>query len=47
MAKLKRLATKEDEVVKINIPISDEELEDRKKQYDLLNPKRFATSTIL
>jgi len=43
MTKLKRLATKDDEVVKIIVPISNEELEDRKKQYDLLSPKQFAT----
>jgi len=43
MSKLKRLATPDDEIVKINIPISDDEIKDREKQYDLLPPKRFAT----
>ncbi len=43
MTKLKRLATKEDEIVDVKIPISNEELKDRAKQYDLLTPKRFAT----
>ncbi|MFX3793558.1 insertion element protein, partial [Streptococcus suis] len=43
MTKLKRLATKEDEIVYFKIPISNEELKDRSKQYDLLTTKRFAT----
>jgi|SRR5690625_1840459 len=43
MVKLKRLATQDDEIVKINPSISNEKMEDREKQYDLLTPKRFAT----
>jgi len=43
VTKLKRLITKEDEIVKIHPPITKEVLEDRKKQYELLPPKRFAT----
>lgn len=43
MTKLKRLATKEDEVVKVHSPISSTELEDRQNQYHLLTPKSFAT----
>ena len=34
MTKLKRLATKEDEIVDVKIPISNEELKDRDKQFD-------------
>lgn len=43
MAKQKRLATKDDIIVKVNIPISDEEIANRQRDYDLLDPKRFAT----
>ena len=39
MTKLKRLATKEDEIVDVKIPISNEELKDRAKQYDFINSK--------
>lgn len=43
MAKLKRLATKDDVIVQVDVPISQQENEDRHMQYDLLNPKKFAT----
>ncbi|MFD2045185.1 hypothetical protein ACFSTA_15985 [Ornithinibacillus salinisoli] len=42
MGKLKRIALKEDNLVCIKIPISTQELNERKKQYDLLLPKKFA-----
>ncbi|QST00397.1 insertion element protein [Pontibacillus sp. ALD_SL1] len=43
MAKLKRLATSEDTIVEVAVPVSNEEIKDRQKQYDLLKPKKFAT----
>jgi transposase-like protein len=43
LAKLKRLATREDAIVDVVVPVTDEELKDRQKQYDLLEPKKFAT----
>lgn len=43
MAKLKRLITKEDNVVLIHTPVSDEELKDRMEQYPILSPKQFGT----
>ncbi|MBD8068805.1 insertion element protein [Bacillus sp. PS06] len=43
MSKLKRLATKEDVIVDIVNPLTDKEIIDRQEQYDLLEPKKFAT----
>ncbi|MEK5065165.1 insertion element protein [Cytobacillus sp. FSL R5-0596] len=42
MAKLQRLATKEDGIVVVHNPVSDEELKDRKEQYKVLSDKQFA-----
>ncbi|MFT8321147.1 MAG: insertion element protein [Bacillus sp. (in: firmicutes)] len=42
MAKLQRLATKEDSIVVIHNPVSEEELKDRKEQYQVLSDKQFA-----
>ena len=43
MAKLQRLVTKEDDIVVVHKPISDEEIKDRIKQYVLLSEKKFAS----
>lgn len=43
MVKLKRLATKEDSLVVVQSPISNEERLNRTKDYDLLTPKQFGT----
>lgn len=43
MAKLKRLATKEDLIVDVLSPLSEREIEDRTSDYDLLTPKQFGT----
>lgn len=43
MTKLKRLATKEDNLVEVLSPLSMSEIEDRSKDYDLLTPRRFGT----
>ncbi|WP_335712030.1 hypothetical protein [Neobacillus drentensis] len=43
MAKLKRLATKEDNLVEVLSPLSTSEIEDRTKDYDVLTPKQFGT----
>ncbi|MGD6994761.1 transposase [Sutcliffiella horikoshii] len=43
MTKLKRLATRDDSIVKIQFPLTEKDLDDRKVQYDLLTPKQFAT----
>ncbi|MBM7571201.1 hypothetical protein [Aquibacillus albus] len=43
MAQLKRLATADDSIVEVPIPISDNEIKERVIQYPLMNPKRFAT----
>ena len=42
MAKLKRLITKEDTFVKIIPPISNEDIENREKDYQVLPPVDFA-----
>lgn len=42
MAKLKRLVNIHDEIVKINLPISDEELKARKIDYQVETPEKFA-----
>lgn len=42
MAKLQRLATKEDCIVVVRNPVSEVELNDRKEQYKLLSDKKFA-----
>lgn len=42
MAKLQRLATKEDDIVVVHSPVNEEELKDRKEQYPLLSEKQFA-----
>src|SRR5690606_22945189 len=42
LAKLQRVVTKEDGIVVIRNPVSEEELKDRKEQYQLLSDKRFA-----
>lgn len=43
MVKLKRLATKEESSIFIHPPLSEEEIQTRKKNYDVLTPKQFAT----
>ena len=43
MAKLKRLATKEDNLIEVLSPLSVSEIADRNKDYDVLTPKQFAT----
>jgi hypothetical protein len=43
LAKLKRLATKDDNPVIIHSPLSNEELTNRLKDYDKLTPKQFGT----
>jgi transposase-like protein len=43
LAKLKRLATKEDNLVDVHSPLSPSEIRDRMKDYDLLTPKQFGT----
>lgn len=43
MAKLKRLATKDDNPVIVHSPLSNEELTNRLKDYDKLTPKQFGT----
>ena len=43
LAKLKRLATKEDRLVEVLSPLSASEIADRNKDYDVLTPKKFAT----
>ncbi|WP_326182387.1 insertion element protein [Virgibacillus halodenitrificans] len=42
MAKMQRLATKEDGIVVIHNPVSEEEVNERKAQYQILSDKRFA-----
>jgi transposase-like protein len=42
LAKLQRLATKQDSIVVIHNPVSEEELKDRKEQYQVLSDKQFA-----
>lgn len=43
LAKLKRLATKHDNLVEVLSPLSASEIADRNKDYDLLTPKQFGT----
>lgn len=43
MSKLKRLATKEDNLVFIPSPVSSEEISERAKDYNVLTPKQFGT----
>lgn len=43
MAKLKRLASKEDNLVEVLSPLSVSEIEDRNKDYNELTPKQFGT----
>lgn len=43
LAKLKRLATREDNPVIVHSPLSNNELTNRLKDYDKLTPKQFAT----
>jgi transposase-like protein len=43
LAKLKRLADKEDDLVLIPSPVSTEEIVERAKDYSLLTPKQFGT----
>lgn len=43
MSKIKRLAQKQDILVDIQCPVSDEELQDRQKNYNELPPNRYAT----
>lgn len=42
MAKLQRLATKEDGIVVVHNPVSEEDLKERKEQYKVLSDKQFA-----
>jgi transposase-like protein len=42
LAKLQRLATKEDGIVVVHNPVSEENLKDRKEQYKVLSDKQFA-----
>ncbi|MDP4083496.1 MAG: hypothetical protein Q8934_02665 [Bacillota bacterium] len=43
MANLKRLSTKEDNIVSIPSPVTTEEISERIKDYDTLTPKQFGT----
>lgn len=43
MGKLKRLLNNTEQVVEIEVPVSDNELLERKKMYETLPPNRFAT----
>jgi transposase-like protein len=43
LAKLKRLATKEDNIIEVLSPLSISEIGDRTKDYDVLTPKQFGT----
>ena len=43
LAKLKRLATKEDNLVAVFSPLSMSEIAERNKDYNLLSPKQFGT----
>lgn len=43
MAKLKRLATKDDNLVDLVTPVSMAEITERTKDYDVLTPKQFGT----
>lgn len=43
LAKLKRLATKEDFIIQVLSPLSMSEIGDRTKDYDVLTPKQFGT----
>jgi transposase-like protein len=43
LVKQKRLTTKEDVVVAVPAPITNEEIKERREQYPLLTPKKFAT----
>lgn len=43
MAKPKELLSKEDVVLEVSAPVSQEELENRKMDYDVLTPKQFST----
>jgi hypothetical protein len=43
LAKLKRLSTKEDNLVFVPSPVSSEEISKRVKDYDVLTPKQFGT----
>ena len=40
---MKRLSNKQDSVVSVVPPVSDSDIEDRKKQYGILDTKKFAT----
>lgn len=43
MAKLKRLVNRTDQLVEIEVPVSEDELRERKELYEKLPPNRFAT----
>ncbi|MFD1780808.1 insertion element protein [Fredinandcohnia salidurans] len=43
MAKLKRLVTKEDNIVEVYSPLTNTETANRAKDYNVLSPKQFAT----
>ncbi|WP_247600270.1 hypothetical protein [Priestia flexa] len=43
MSKLKRFASKEDNIVVVHTPVSNEEFEKRMKDYPLLTPRQFGT----
>jgi hypothetical protein len=43
LVKLKRLATREDSLVVVHSPVSNEEMLNRIKDYNLLTPKQFGT----
>ncbi|MCM3730625.1 insertion element protein [Fictibacillus nanhaiensis] len=43
MAKLKKLLSKDDVVLEVTYPVSEEELENRHKDYNVLSPKQFGT----
>ncbi|MFU8690881.1 insertion element protein [Rossellomorea sp. FS2] len=43
MAKLKRLVDRNDNLIEIEVPVSDVELQERKELYEKLPPNRFAT----
>jgi hypothetical protein len=43
MAKLKRLVDKTDHIVEIEVPVTEDELRERKELYEKLPPNRFAT----
>jgi len=43
---MRRLATIEDEIAKVNPPVTEEELQERQDLYDVLTPAKFSRRLI-